>query len=240
MGRQTSRAIDRRMAIQQERKDKVEKMRLHDIFDGDALNITMDYDYKYKLEWQVLDEQGNGVFKKGKKGSMIPVTARRYIYITQENVTFKNFGRIYRILNDSRLKVLLTLLVEKREGGRTKEEGPIYTVSVAELANEFAKFDSLRPQAFVFIHHLEKTAHPRLSNPESDETYQFKNMMRLLCEEKEADAVNQLRVSFAHCIYGIDADLLGSESTPQVPLVSELMEQQMNNRAEDIIKRAEG
>ena len=240
LGRQTSRAIDRRMAIQQERKDKVERMRLQDIFDGDALNITMDYEYAYKLEWQVLDEQGHGVFKVGKKDSMIPVTARRIIYITQENVTFKNFGRIYRILNDPRLKILLTLLVEKREGGRTKEVGPIYTVSVTELANEFAKFDSLRPQAFVFIHHLEKTAHPRLSNPESDETYQFKNMMRLLCEEKEADAVNQLRVSFAHGIYGIDTDLFGSESTLQVPLVSELMEQQMQNRAEDIIKRTEG
>ncbi len=240
LGRQTSRAIDRRMAIQQERKGKVEKMRLQDIFDGDALNITMDYEYKYKLEWQVLDGQGNGVFKKGKKGSMIPVIARRIIYITQENVTFKNFGRIYRILNDPRLKILLALLVEKREGGRTKEVGPIYTVSVAELANEFAKFDSLRPQAFVLIHHLEKTAHPRLSNPKSDETYQFKNMMRLICEEQEADAVNQLRVSFAHSIYGIDADLFGSESTLQVPLVSELMEKQMQNRAEDIIKRTEG
>ena len=78
------------------------------------------------------------------------------------------------------------------------------------------------------------------SNSSSVETYQFKNMMRLICEEQEADAVNQLRVSFAHSIYGIDADLFGSESTLQVPLVSELMEKQMQNRAEDIIKRTEG
>lgn len=247
LGRLTTRALDRRMEDAHQRQEQIDKMQLQNIFDGDALNITMDYEYNKVLQWNLLDEQGNAVTrtvtrtKKGKEiVETVPVTVQRNIFITQENVTFKNFGRIYRILNDSRLTPLLLLLIEKREGGWTQETGPDYMVSAAELANEFAKFDSLRPQAFVFIHNLEKTAHPRLSNPKSDETYQFKNMMRILCDEQEADAVNQLRVSFAHSIYGIDADLFDTRTTLQVPLVSDQMEKQMQSRADDIINKTKG
>lgn len=246
LGKLTLRAIDRRLQFAQEHQEQqISQMKLKDIFDGSALDITLNYEYMTKVTWHLLDEQGNKVTReetrrvKGKEVKVnVPVIAERRVYITQENVAAKNFGRIFRIIKDVRLKDLLLLLIEKREGGRTHETGPDYTVSAAELANDFAKLDSWRPDAFEIIHRLEKAAYGSLKHPESEESYQFKNMMRLITDEQEADGINQYRVAFAHSKYAVEARLFGSETSLQAPEVSEAMETQLRNRSETILGRA--
>lgn len=247
LGRQTLATQDRRMELKQQRQEKINQMKLENIFDGDALNVTMDYEYKIDVKWKKTDEQGRViVVKQGRvvpyneNGELTetggqPIVYTRKVYITQENVAVKNFGRIFRIIRDERLEDLLVLLITKREGMNPDTLGPDYYVSAAELANEFAQFDSKRIEAFEVIHGLERAAYPRLNNPQSGETFQFKNMMRLICSEEEANAVNQYRVSFAHSKYGVSASTFEDDTTLEVPVVSQKMEQQIRLRSEVIV-----
>lgn len=248
LGRLTLAAQNRRMALAQQRQERINQMKLKNIFDGDALNVTMDYEYKIDVHFKKLDEQGREiVVKQGRvvpyneNGELTetggqPIVYTRKVYITQENVTVKNFGRIFRVIKDERLEDLLVLLITKREGRNPEMEGPDYFVSAAELANEFAQFDNKRIEAFEIIHGLEKTAYPRLKDPHSGETFQFKNMMRLICSEEEADAVNQYRKSFAHSKYDVKAENFGNGISLEVPVVSEIMKEEMQTRS-DMIKK---
>jgi hypothetical protein len=249
LGRQTQAAYERQQQALLNRSEKIEKMMLQDVFDGDALNETMDYEYRIDVTWKLRDEQGR-VLKFKADGQQIgfdengnllerggkPKVFKRKVFVTQKNVAIKNFGRIFRIVRDERLEKLLILLIMKAEGPNLRETGQNYTVSVAELANEFATFDSLRTDAFELIHELEKTAYPSLANKESDETFQFKNMMRLICDtEEEAVAINQYRISFAHSLYGVEETSIGDGL--QVPLVSTRMKEQMADRSQQIKER---
>ena len=246
LGRQTQAAYVRQQQTLLNRSERIERMRLQDVFDGDALNETMDYEYRIDVTWKLRDEQGRvlkfkadgqpigfdedgNLLEKGGK----PKVFKRKVFVTQKNVAIKNFGRIFRIVRDERLEKLLILLIMKVEGASLQETGQDYTVSVAELANEFTTFDSLRTDAFELIHELEKTAYPCLTNKESNETFQFKNMMRLICDtEEEAVAINQYRISFAHSLYGIEETSIGDGL--QIPLVSTRMKEQMAARSQQI------
>lgn len=250
LGRNTLATYVHRMELAHQRLEKINNMKLMDVFDGDALNVTMDYEYKVVVNWSLKDENGRTI-KFREDGTQIPFDEhgipvekngrpkefRRNVYITQENVAVKNFGRIFRIIKDDRLNELLLLLIIKREGLAPGETGPEYFVSVAELANEFTQLDSKRVGAFEVIQDLEKTAYPRLSDPHSGATYEFKNMMRLICSEQEADAVNQYRVSFAHSKYGVEAQVFGENTHLEVPVVSQIMEEQIHIRSNEIKDR---
>ncbi|MBP5345723.1 MAG: type VI-B CRISPR-associated RNA-guided ribonuclease Cas13b [Bacteroidales bacterium] len=216
-------------------------MMLKDAFDGDALNATIDYEYKLKVSWKLCDEKGREVkvnkethvpIQYGDDGKLVetggvPVIISRNVYILQEHVAIKNYGRIFRIIKDPRLELLLRFLIEKREGKNLPETGAEYMVSAAMLANEFAQLEDKRSEAFTYIHNLEKAAYQKLTeeDKESDITFQFKNMMRAICDEGKATQINQYRISFAHNKYGISPDNM--EGAPLVPLVSNEMMKQM-------------
>ena len=232
--------------------EKISLMKSKDIFDGSALDLPMNYEYKMNVQWNLLDEEGRevkfnkdtneqipfGEDGKPKEKGGVPKVFTRIVYVTQNNVAIKNFGRIFRAIKDPRTNLLLQLLIVKREkevGNDVLETVPVYTVSAAELLNEFAQLEAMRSGAFVKIHGLEKIAYPKI-NENSSETFQFKNMMRKICEESKAVAVNQYRISFAHGIFGVDADTFGNGVLLSVPNVSEVMEEGMNALSDDIVK----
>lgn len=245
LGRQIKSSFDQEMQVSKEREQKIQQMKLQDVFDGEALNVTMDYKYRIDVTWKLRDEQGR-VIKFNKEGSPIgydeqglllekggkPKVFVRKVYITQKNVAIKNFGKIFRVVKDERLEKLLILLILKKEGKDLPERGQDYTVSIAELANEFSTFDSLRTDAFAIIHELEKTAHLRMNDSKSSMTHQFNKMMHLICSEEEAVAINQYRISFAHSVYGINEDVINTGL--EVPLVSTKMKEQMAARSNNI------
>ena len=245
LGRQIKSSFDQEMQVSKEREQKIQQMKLQDVFDGEALNVTMDYKYRIDVTWKLRDEQGR-VIKFNKEGSPIgydeqglllekggkPKVFVRKVYITQKNVAIKNFGKIFRVVKDERLEKLLILLILKKEGKDLPERGQDYTVSIAELANEFSTFDSLRTDAFAIIHELEKTAHLRMNDSKSSMTHQFNKMMHLICSEEEAVAINQYRISFAHSVNGINEDVINTGL--EVPLVSTKMKEQMAARSNNI------
>lgn len=155
------------------------------------------------------------------------------VYIRQQNMSIKNYGEFYRLLNDDRLLSLLKKLVAADQQIGAGEKSIEYNGLMGELTS----YDIHRSSIFKAIHELEKLialnkefsylhdmddprAHidddleraPKLNN--------FNSLIKLLetadlssLNEKESELIIAIRNAFSHNHYNLDTNSLNLKRT---------------------------
>ncbi|MBP5388470.1 MAG: type VI-B CRISPR-associated RNA-guided ribonuclease Cas13b, partial [Prevotella sp.] len=165
---------------------------------------------------------------KGKKKSFC---------VVQENMSLKNYGEFYRLINDERLLSLLEQLSKCGE------------ISHADLHSELAQYDQGRSSVFGVIQNIEKLisdTFPELSNPDSEGFFvegktvpklnNFRSLLGLLeqadchqLDEKEKKMIISIRNAFSHNTYRINLHEAMPQEKIELPNVAYLIFKLMND-----------
>ena len=82
--------------------------------------------------------------------------ANKKIMIVQEGLSLKNYGNIYRVLGDNRIKTLMQLLYEIK---KDKVEDGTITFTFAELVKELTNNDKLHHEFYRLFQNIEQEAY---------------------------------------------------------------------------------
>lgn len=148
------------------------------------------------------------------------------VYISQQDMSLKNYGEFYRLLSDDRLPSLLEKLVVAKQKNDEK-----HVLDYADVTGELATYDNHRSRIFHVIHQLEEIVISRqefkiyLNNPcdkrfhiDDDRTKMakrnnFRSLLALLeggnlnaLAENERDLIISIRNAFSHNHYRVDLD----------------------------------
>jgi len=211
--------------LESKHRSGLARMRLADVFEGDSLNIPLDQTYYHTISWILKDSDGNEV--KDAKGSRIKVV--RTVRITQEDMSIKNYGRIFQILSDKRLDDLLKMLIQYVESN-APINGNSYSIAYNDVTSEFANFDHLRPEVFKEIHRLESEAFPKLEDKQSELTYSFNGLMGLLFQENAAKSIINIRNAFVHGSYRVNNIIWEGPDSQSAELVAPNVSRKMKDR----------
>lgn len=171
--------------------------------------------------------------------------ANRKVKVVQDNMSLKNYGEFYRLINDERLISLLGQLGECGE------------IRYADLHSEFAIYDQDRSSVFKIIHDLEKMildAYPELNQPDN-ETFNvdgkdvpkrnnFRALLGLLertdenqLSDKEKELIISIRNAFGHNTYHVDLHDAAAEQKIELPKVADLILKMMENYYNRIVEQ---
>lgn len=192
--------------------------------EGESNEAGITFEYKYKS-------------KNGKT-----------ITITQNGVSLKNYGNIYRILGDDRFQSLMEGLAKIG----------VNSVTFNDLTTEFANYDDKRSEIFKLVHELEGKAFLEHSdelrdpdnpifhidnNSEKDpRRNNFSSLLDLLKEygAKDCDVMVAIRNAIGHDYY-MDITLLDSANgkAKSVPNIALLMHHTMSKRKDNPNRKGE-
>lgn len=228
------------ISILSERKDK----------DNESTKNLIEKANKLKLKDFSFDD-GFKFLSEGKEGVNL---SYKYIYkgieITQEGLSLKNYGNIYRVLGDSRFTSLMEGL--KKIG--------VTSVTFGDLTSEFAIYDEKRPELFKSIQEIEDKAKKEneaiLNDPLNEGFYSydkdgnkmpkrnsFSALIRLLPEYNEDDKsiMIDIRNAAGHGHYKLKVkfDELEKEKEQKydVPNIARIMNETMTKRKNHKIKK---
>ena len=162
---------------------------------------------------------------------------KKYVKVVQENMSLKNYGEFYRLVNDERLLSLLGQL------------GDCGEISHADLHTELALYDQGRSSVFKNIQDIERIileSYPELDEPDNEAFYiegkslpkknNFKSLLSLLekgdehlLDEKEKELVISIRNAFSHNSYKVDLHDALPEEKIELPKVADLIFKLMDN-----------
>ena len=168
---------------------------------------------------------------------------KRNVKVVQENMSLKNYGEFYRLVNDERLLSLLGQLGECGE------------ISHADLHSELAHYDQGRSSVFKNIQDIEKMVletFPELNQPDSDaflmegsDVPKRNNFMSLiglleksddhLLDEKEKKLLISIRNAFSHNTYKIDLHQALPDEKIELPKVADLIFKLMDNYRKKVV-----
>lgn len=155
---------------------------------------------------------------------------KKEVKIVHENMSLKNYGEFYRLVNDERLLSLLQQL------------GDCGEVDYSSLNAEFAIYDQERSSVFQAIQNIEKYIienHPELQSPDNEhfckegttipKRNNFNSLLQLLdnsekCELTEDDKklIVSIRNAFSHNSYRVDMASVGTGRI-ELPKVADLL-----------------
>lgn len=173
------------------------------------------------------------------------------VYVSQDNMSLKNYGEFYHLLNDDRLPSLLSKLAA------ASLEGEKNVVDYNKLMGELTSYDLHRSHIFHAIHQLEKRItsdpgfKPFLRNPsdvrfyiDNDKTRMakrnnFRSLLTLLEEgdtkllkESERELIISIRNAFSHNHYNVDFNRIASrKALSRTTLMNKPDENDKDNRA---------
>lgn len=114
--------------------------------------------------------------------------------ISQEGLSLKNYGNIYRILGDERMETLAQSLIDNG----------IRETTFAEISSEFANYDKERSEVFKVAHEIEQEAFDKcnLINDTGHTRNSFINMLiRLDYSRDDITLINTIRNAICHNSY---------------------------------------
>ena len=149
------------------------------------------------------------------------------LLISQEGLSLKNYGNIYRALADERMETLALGLLEKG----------IKATTFAEITSEFANYDKERSEVFKVAHEIEQEAYDKCNLKNDDTGYvrnSFINMLiKLDYSEKDIDLIKSIRNAICHNSYE-NIDLIELEMTNEeeckLPNIARNMRKAMRNK----------
>lgn len=162
---------------------------------------------------------------------------RKTFTVVQENMSLKNYGEFYRLINDERLLSLLEQL------------GKCGEISHADLHSELARYDQGRSSVFKVIQDIEKfilETFPELNKPDSNvflvegkntpKLNNFRSLLGLLeqadChqfDENEKEMIISIRNAFSHNTYRINLHETMPQEKIELPKVADLIFKLMDN-----------
>lgn len=146
----------------------------------------------------------------------------RTVYISQNDMSLKNYGEFYQLLSDERMPSLLKKLAAAHDSESKM------VVDYSKLMGELTSYDLHRTSIFKAVHQLEElvVSDPRfkfLDEPDNERFYinndkskmakrnHFKSLLQLLADsdlgalaEDERDLVLSIRNAFSHNHYDVD------------------------------------
>lgn len=197
-------------------------------------------DFNFDKDFNFLSE--------GENGAKVSYTYeyKNGIKITQQGLSLKNYGNIYRVLSDPKLDSLMKRLKE----AESKDE-KIESVTFNDLTSEFAKFEDSRPRIFETIHELEdevlNSNEGVLKNPNCSEFYKerpdgskfakrnsFSELVKLQkdYDSEDASVMVHIRNAVGHGHYDFNFKELkdNEKDTPKIPEIASKMESMMKKR----------
>lgn len=168
---------------------------------------------------------------------------KKNVKVVQENMSLKNYGEFYRLVNDERLLSLLGQLSKCDE------------VTHADLHSELAHYDQGRSSVFKTIQDIEKMVletYPELYQPDSDaflmegtnvpKRNNFMSLIGLLdqsddhlLDEKEKKLLISIRNAFSHNTYKIDLHQALPDEKIELPKVADLIFKLMDNYRKKVV-----
>lgn len=188
-------------AVEMKNVNESEKFRLASICDSQFLAQTVNFEFPVDVNGQP-------------------------VYISQQDMSLKNYGEFYRLLSDDRLPSLLEKLVVAKQKNDEK-----HVLDYADVMGELATYDIHRSRIFHAIHQLEEVVISRqefkifLNNPcdkrfhiDDDRTKMakrnnFRSLLALLegaslnaLAEADRELIISIRNAFSHNHYKVDFD----------------------------------
>ena len=155
---------------------------------------------------------------------------RKTITVVQENMSLKNYGEFYRLINDERLLSLLEQL------------GDCGEISHADLHTELARYDQGRSSVFKAIQDIEKMIldnHPELMGDGDASKVEGKNIPKRnnfrallglleqadnqVLDDKEKELIISIRNAFSHNSYRVNMQDTMPNEKIELPKVADLI-----------------
>lgn len=197
------------------------------------VKILSDEDRKVDTSNMLLSNVCNDNFLRQTITFDFPVSvADKTIYVRQEMMSLKNYGKFYRFLNDDRLMTLLENIVDRIT---PDGEGKL-VIQYTDLMSEFANYDQKRSAVFELIQQIESyiiKEHPELLDPNQDGFWvreglarrnSFSSLLELVeklydteLSPDEKSIIVAIRNAFSHNSYRIDFSLIEEiENLPEI------------------------
>ena len=168
---------------------------------------------------------------------------KKNVKVVQENMSLKNYGEFYRLVNDERLLSLLGQLSECDK------------ITHADLHSELAHYDQGRSSVFKNIQEIEKMVldtYPELNQPDSaaflmegtnvPKRNNFMSLIGLLeqsddhlLDEKEKKLLISIRNAFSHNTYKIDLHQALPDEKIELSKVADLIFKLMDNYRKKVV-----
>ena len=219
---------------------------------NESVKNLMEKANKLKLKDFTFDD-GFKFLNEGKDGVNLSYKYKyKGIEITQEGLSLKNYGNIYRVLSDSRFASLMDGL----------EKIGVTSVTFGDLTSEFAIYDDKRPDIFMTIQEIEEKAKKEneviLNDPSNKDFYSydkdgnkmaklnsFNALVNLLQEYDDDDksVMIDIRNAAGHGHYRLKLKFneleKEKEQTYNVPNIARFMNETMTKRKEHKNKKKE-